>query len=713
MKCIRSGENIACRKCLQKGIECVVPEYHIGRHKGAKNKRSGIEKAVHQIEEAIRKSKKSDPQSQLSVSKLEELLKSTQAVMPQQPNDAATSDLMPSVQLRESTPASNPMNMTSDDYQKYANNQYAGERFIRSSEPNNLSVNDAENPLQLLAQTSELLLTPQQSTPAATVSVSNMTEDSSVGGQPQPQVFFSRYQSRLDNEPQLDPVEMGLVTFSEADLLFTYFNQSLAHTRWGLDPVVYTTAFVRKRSNFLFTAVLAASCLFLPSTAAMSKRLSAHCHELALHVIKQRKRSAEIVLAFIICIPWMSFGEQWADDETPFYLSVALSMALDLSLNKIVTGVPSSLVDHSVPRADCIDARRALEMDGFLGVEATSIHGRRLLRRRERIWLALFVLERGVCLARGRNYTVPMSPLLERCDNWHISDIADPLDGNLISIAALRRALPALIDDIRRACDSHDIRGASSDEIVEQIHSNIENFFQSWFTTWPAQISAHQQLPPYVEILVSHTRLSTYSSVINHPSAPVNVKHFFRAAGLSAALNVMRAAVQGESRLKSMPNNTAIMISFAACFALRLSQNTTNEDSNFPLAPSVRNLINETADVLERIGSSPSHRKGASAIFAKQLRRIIHTRPISPGPGNLASANAGQTEVVLPQAQHSQLGLMEAQPALLPGRPIAFSGMSNNQIIETVNNAGFGFEDSWLDFSFDDSAGLDWLDWGS
>lgn len=48
---------------------------------------------------------------------------------------------------------------------------------------------------------------------------------------------------------------------------------------------------------------------------------------------------------------------------------------------------------------------------------------------------------RSVCLARGRSYTVPTTTLLDNCDHWHISDIADPRDGPMTSMAVLRRDL--------------------------------------------------------------------------------------------------------------------------------------------------------------------------------------------------------------------------------------------------------------------------------
>jgi len=47
----------------------------------------------------------------------------------------------------------------------------------------------------------------------------------------------------------------------------------------------------------------------------------------------------------------------------------------------------------------------------------------------------------SMCLARGRSYTVPLMPMLRGCDQWHISDIADTMDGHLVSMAVLRRDL--------------------------------------------------------------------------------------------------------------------------------------------------------------------------------------------------------------------------------------------------------------------------------
>ena len=51
-----------------------------------------------------------------------------------------------------------------------------------------------------------------------------------------------------------------------------------------------------------------------------------------------------------------------------------------------------------------------------------------------------------MCLARGRVYTIPVTPILKRCDRWHMSSIADTMDGHLVSMAVLRRDLVRLRD---------------------------------------------------------------------------------------------------------------------------------------------------------------------------------------------------------------------------------------------------------------------------
>ncbi|KAH6671149.1 hypothetical protein B0J14DRAFT_564839 [Halenospora varia] len=715
-RCLRDAGDPKCKKCAQTNSECVIPEYRVGRKKGIKNKRDGLEKAVYRIEQAIKRSKTHANQSDDGqIQHLEGLLSEAQNLLP----GNGSKDL------------DSPFHMGDSSSQSHNNalghSLPESESAAEQNSDDHFAVDDAENPLQLLARASDLSVPTH-----AAVGPPNIP---SLAFPPRPgtakdhtlQDFFGPFRPSLDVEDDIDPIEMGLVTEAETTALFSYFHDNLSHTRWGLDPVIHTPQFVQKQSAFLFTSILAASALFIPSAAAISKRLSTHCKLLARNIIANRNRSPEIVLGFMINIPWMAPGKHWSDDETCSYMAMALTIALDCSLDKLIVPSPGdSHLNISAARAqsECISARKALDMDGFPDVDPASEVGRRLLRRRERIWLALFVLDRGVCLARGRSFIVPVTPLIETCDDWHRCSIADVWDGSIVSSTILRRDLVDLIANVKKACDSNRTTNVSGSVIVQSLQGMIDGFFNRWYTTWGFAIggTGENSIPPYVEILVTHGRLSIYSSVINHPTAPIEVKRFFRAAGLSSSLNVMRAAVQGESRLKSMPNNTCIMISFAACFAIYLSTMGAGPNGRLSLAPSIRILIEESASVLERIGSNPPHRNGTSALYGRHLREVVgcslshaNVTPIDPQipqrnqPNNFSMPQNNQMQQQQQQQIYQQQ--IEVQPQLQMPELLQFSAMSDDQINEAINNAGDEFDWSLPNMQMDDRTGLDWLNW--
>jgi hypothetical protein len=237
-----------------------------------------------------------------------------------------------------------------------------------------------------------------------------------------------------------------------------------------------------------------------------------------------------------------------------------------------------------------------------------------------------------------------------------------------------------------------------------------------------------------VQILVTHTRLSIYGSVINHPTAAVEVRHFFRAAGLSSALHVMRAAIRGESELKSMPNNTAIMVSFAACFALRLSSQFAGNPN---LAQSVRTLIEETADVLERIGTITLHRNGISTLYGKYLRHIVRkaaigTETMTPSARGAVVGDPLQSQQQQQQVNnafqqlaqgHTTVGPVSLADPIVSQTPymepspwaeqFQFSAMSDDQVMEALRRVGNDFDPGFGGFPWEDTATLDWMDWSN
>lgn len=84
--------------------------------------------------------------------------------------------------------------------------------------PQEITVENADNPLQLLAAASELPDEPRAAGmlaafAATPISVASVEDDELIQ-------YFSVMQPNLDNSPDIDPIEMGLVTETEAKSLF-------------------------------------------------------------------------------------------------------------------------------------------------------------------------------------------------------------------------------------------------------------------------------------------------------------------------------------------------------------------------------------------------------------------------------------------------------------------------------------------------------------
>ncbi|KAI4603782.1 hypothetical protein KJ359_003602 [Pestalotiopsis sp. 9143b] len=379
LKCVRSSGSATCTRCRQRRIDCAAPAYHVGRHKERALRRTSS--GAEQI------------QNQDQANELRYLLERSRELL----GNANGFDEHAAGRADDHDHISSPVRTSSSTETPPGQGGLRDDASAQRGDGDQLSLDDAENPLQLLARTSELLsaIHPRVATtiglPGHSVPKPGQRSDNDL------QRFFGAFQPRLDVGEELDPIDLGLITLAEAEALFSYFYDKLAHTRWGIDPVIHTVNFVRSRSAFLLTSIAAASALFSPSLESLYKRLANHRQMLAGIIMSKRYKSVEIVLAFMVNIPWISAGDHWADDETSTWLSMALTIALDLSLNKVILPVsyePQTPKD-GVATADCLDARKALSIDGFGDLDPLSLGAKRLLRRRERTWLSLFVLERG------------------------------------------------------------------------------------------------------------------------------------------------------------------------------------------------------------------------------------------------------------------------------------------------------------------------------
>lgn len=174
-----------------------------------------MEKAVYQIEQAIKKSKTGDhqPEGDRDTQQLRTLLNEAQGLIPRQlkngeeptfhhhkTNSQGQGLLRQQNQFGQPLPGTElPAIETSDE---------------------NFEVDDAENPLQLLARASDLSAPPNQATYTPNRSSFSNARNSNVGPDLELRAFFGPFRPSLDVGPDIDPIEMGLVTEDEANTFF-------------------------------------------------------------------------------------------------------------------------------------------------------------------------------------------------------------------------------------------------------------------------------------------------------------------------------------------------------------------------------------------------------------------------------------------------------------------------------------------------------------
>jgi hypothetical protein len=180
------------------------------------SKRGGLDKAVFRIEQAIKKSRTQGSQAEddPEVIRLQSLLHEAHEALAGQ----TAKDAMPSLSMQD--PGSRPNGQSS-----YRADQVRPPLppAVNPASDDNYAVDDAENPLQLLARASDISTPPFQQPHASNF----MPSASTPLLPPDPhwkddlQAFFGTFRPSLDVGEDIDPIDLGLVTFEEADVLFS------------------------------------------------------------------------------------------------------------------------------------------------------------------------------------------------------------------------------------------------------------------------------------------------------------------------------------------------------------------------------------------------------------------------------------------------------------------------------------------------------------
>lgn len=195
------------------------------------SKRIGLEKAVHYIEKVIKTSKTTGEQTEdgRTALHLQNLLREAQSLLP---NAATSGDLNPALQgLQGQAPPSISENihptLRQDHLSPYSSSPGMS---AQGGTDDNLPLDDAENPLQLLARASDLT-EPSYQLPTAPNVHSQVYIPSMPAREDTLRMFFGPFRPHLDVGEDIDPVDMGFVTLEEVDILFTLYGSYITHLR--------------------------------------------------------------------------------------------------------------------------------------------------------------------------------------------------------------------------------------------------------------------------------------------------------------------------------------------------------------------------------------------------------------------------------------------------------------------------------------------------
>ncbi|KAF7527456.1 hypothetical protein PCG10_002859 [Penicillium crustosum] len=471
-----------------------------------------------------------------------------------------------------------------------------------------------------------------------------------------------------DVGPDVDPVDLGLVTMDEACYLFPVYFVRLHPVNGILDPMLHTPDFVRSRSALLFTWILALTAQFDHGSASVAKRLRLHGEKLSKHVHTCGYKSVEIVQGYYISLLSATPAETLAQERSWLYTVYAFGVAAELGLDQgsCVKDAPPSNSNNASYSRNHDPASTSLSGSNSprLLLEYPSkdpTENQRMTRNRERTWLRILLWERASSAACGRIHTFPETDLTQSVDSWWLHHLADPTDKHTCAFIILRRILASLQNELRHQAhlthvDPHWVR--------EMVDTSLRPWCDRWLTyPMPNVITSPSEKLSniFLHYVYLHGRLWTLSFALHGSISGDQNMDAIRADCFEAAVKSCELAVHdlhniGEP-LYCMLAPTWAMISYAAVLALKL----------FPALYGSRvgndvellALLSQVAIQLERAGTTPSHRFGIAALLGKHLMMILRAR----AAGLKYSNQLGQTGA---DASYTSIGFDDGARQFMP-----------------------------------------------
>ncbi|KAM0755377.1 hypothetical protein T439DRAFT_375753 [Meredithblackwellia eburnea MCA 4105] len=426
---------------------------------------------------------------------------------------------------------------------------------------------------------------------------------------------------KRDLERDWDPIELGLVTKDQVGVFFREFWLQLHPFVSLLDPLIHTPTFVRSRSLFLFTAIMAAGAQFsATATSDVFKRLRHHSERLAKLVIDHECKSLEIAQAFLLWFPWLPPSRTLGEERVFGYILQVMGMASELGLEKRIPGV----ADKEGGREVVVKALGA-DLEGMDTNDLELLE--RMIRNRERFWLRFFTWEAASAVAFGRASVFVENDLIKN-EQWHIHRLACVGDKETMAIVRLRRYVISLSADVTYRLQRHPEEG------TDWIRPFVDASLDPWLAKWLAveAVEPDSPLPSiYVELLYRHARLFILSYGLHTPpdQEPPATPPAIVSECLTSALMAVKCAVtsfQSSRFYWRMPNTVYPMLAWAAVLCMRLFDCDVGVEGFIPSQASLLGLLANLAIRLEQVGTTPPHRVGTAAVYGRHLKAVVRAR---------------------------------------------------------------------------------------
>ncbi|KAK2612513.1 hypothetical protein QQS21_001451 [Conoideocrella luteorostrata] len=390
--------------------------------------------------------------------------------------------------------------------------------------------------------------------------------------------------------PPGDPVQSGLVHVQVAQSLFGNFISILNPYICQLDPDLHSFNYVRRRSSFLMTAILAmAAKAFNPT---VYDKLHDHAEDLLADSFRYGKKSTEIAQAMMILTYW----KEPEDTRAWLSLGYVIRMAFDLGWHK-------------------------LPVYKSLSTSAMSAVKQREIRNVERTWFVLFVYDRSMSFQTGKPWMIERDEFIEAIESWCRDPLATANDRFLGAFVTLRLLSSEVFKLLGPKPQGTSLRNL--DSLLSIINGRIEEWKQRW--TKAVDTSDQSCHPFLLRFYSTHLQLQLHSlplsDILSRNEDEISMSLDMLWMNYSSAVGMLELIRSSKEWLYFAQDSLHVMTAYGAAFLVKFLFSAP--DSIVRQVES--KALNSIRDAAVAFSQQAAGEKSSCTLQAKFLDKLVST----------------------------------------------------------------------------------------